>query len=469
MSLYYDTSQWCRYLWENHVKNSPEAQRLLAAGTHHNHHFPALADDIHAALYLRNTPMRQAPVPPWCEALFDQLQALPEWQDLRTRCQGQGLPAGLATEDLLDILKQLLPEEHEPDKSQQRKRGQGQAGQQGPPGAPGTAPGLKSSGTADQAAERRALRQAIRAATQDIDGVQAALEGLTGPFGFSTGGDPGHVETMPELDQVRQLAMALRKNPQLQQIAALAGRLHRLGLAHKKLRVARAVGGVRGITQGGDLSRLLPQALTGLRSPDRFRRLQTLQTILERRALQYDIRGTDSLERGPVVVCVDESSSMAEADRYIWAKAVCVALLQTASEQRRAWHYIGFTTKVTHEQTVMPGEANLALLLQLLNRRPGGATDFDPPLTRAMQVIETAPNMRRADIVFITDGESSVSEPLATAILAARQAHDIQLYVIGIGARCENLKPLASAVYALWGNPTDQSNQIAPVIALLDD
>jgi uncharacterized protein with von Willebrand factor type A (vWA) domain len=48
------------------------------------------------------------------------------------------------------------------------------------------------------------------------------------------------------------------------------------------------------------------------------------------------MKGKEPQTRGPIVVLLVESASMREAHKDIWSKAVCLALLSTATRQKRA-------------------------------------------------------------------------------------------------------------------------------------
>ena len=155
-----------------------------------------------------------------------------------------------------------------------------------------------------------------------------------------------------------------------------------------------------------------------------------------------------------------------------------LTLLQTAQEQRRAWHVIAFSGRedwqplqaaIRYEQTILPGEATLESLLPLLLHRADGGTCFEAPLTRALEVLETAPSIRRADLIFITDGEGHVPDALVVRLNAAHEQHGLMTYAIGIGAQAKlrTLRPFAQEIYHLSSNPNQDSAEIAPVLALV--
>jgi len=408
-----------------------------------------MADDLHGLLYLRNEPEVKSNPSPWVKDILTHARELPEFHNLRVRCQGQGLASGVATEAMLEAINDLIPDT---------------GNEQGTPGdQDGTDPGDPTGG----GSQRRRLRQAVRRATEAVDQAEAALEGLLEPLGLTHGTQPGHPETLQDLDDVRGLYAALKQSRSLAEIARLAGRLSRLGAGHKRCQVTPAVGGITGVTTGTDLERVLPGELVGLRSPVRVKRLHTLHTLITRQALGYQMRGVVHEERGPCVVCVDESSSMrGEADT--WAKAVALALLQTVTEQRRAWHFIGFNAEITYEATIAPGDASMETLTKVLLRGVSGGTEFTPPLSKACDLISSSPVLRKADIVLITDGDGGLFPSTMDRVNTLRQQEGMHVYLIAIGSGAETrvLAPIADAIYRVSESPERDSGVVAPVIAL---
>ena len=51
--------------------------------------------------------------------------------------------------------------------------------------------------------------------------------------------------------------------------------------------------------------------------------------FLDQELLQYSLRGVEEKGKGPMIVCLDGSSSMA-GDKEIWSKAVTLTLLEIA-------------------------------------------------------------------------------------------------------------------------------------------
>jgi len=112
-----------------------------------------------------------------------------------------------------------------------------------------------------------------------------------------------------------------------------------------------------------------------------------------------------------MVVCVDGSSSMA-GDKEIWSKAVSLTLLDIAQRQRRLFRSICFSSADMPLQVLDLNRrqryvAETSKVMELAEYFPGGGTDFQKPLSAALECLRQG-RYRRGDIVFITDGECRV-------------------------------------------------------------
>ena len=134
-----------------------------------------------------------------------------------------------------------------------------------------------------------------------------------------------------------------------------------------------------------DLGRLIPHELVALSHPLLRRDFQ--RRLLDGGVLTYALRGTDQRGHGPLVVCLDTSSSMA-GDKEIWSKAVTLTFVELARRKRRRCHVVCFSSGAAglREFGMNPGSSwSVALerTLDLAEHFSGGGTDFRPPLDLA--------------------------------------------------------------------------------------
>lgn len=162
-------------------------------------------------------------------------------------------------------------------------------------------------------------------------------------------------------------------------------------------------------------------------------RLDFLRRFTERSLMQYETRGVEPQNRGPIVICVDESGSMSgqpEAE----AKALSLAMLWIARHQRRDCVCIGFgsDSEPLREFRFPNGRSTPEQLSDWIGNFLNGGTDFEKPLGAALKHVDAM--QRRGDIIFVTDGVCRVSEPFMAAFKSAKRARAIQCIGIVVGA-----------------------------------
>src|SRR5438309_1821697 len=141
-----------------------------------------------------------------------------------------------------------------------------------------------------------------------------------------------------------ELGRRLATNPKLRKLAAAVGRMREQALALRRSPFERASEEVFDVRLGKDLERLLPPELLALHHP--LLRRDFARRLVEGRLLSYALRGADERGRGPMIVCLDGSGSMA-GDKEIWSKAVALTLLEIARRQPRSFRFICFSSADT--------------------------------------------------------------------------------------------------------------------------
>ena len=186
------------------------------------------------------------------------------------------------------------------------------------------------------------------------------------------------------------------------------------------------------IASGGDLGRLIPSELSSLRHP--LLRADFRKRFVEERLLQYYLK--EEKGRGPLVICLDGSSSM-EGPKELWSKGVCLTLLEIAKRERRKFSVIVFSSGGAplrvFESEGRQGGSGWGMkereLFDLAEYFPGGGTNFEEPLNRAVEILSGS-RFRHGDIVFITDGESNVGDGWLREFNSARSDLGFKLYSV---------------------------------------
>jgi uncharacterized protein with von Willebrand factor type A (vWA) domain len=265
-----------------------------------------------------------------------------------------------------------------------------------------------------------------------IDRAEEELEA------WGTGvGAPGRLSPAERLELGERLA----QNPNLQKLARLVGTMRHFALAERRRRFERAVSEIHSLGATGELGRLLPSELVHLRDP--LRRLDFLRRRTEGTLLAYDLRAEERKGRGPIVVCLDGSSSMA-GDKELWSKAVALTLLEIARREGRAFRAISFSSREAPLRSFdcLPrarrGKRTLGRLsvafpevVALCEYFPGGGTDFERPLEAALVALGEAP-FAGGDVVLITDGECAVSPAFREHFLAEKRRLEARLFAVEV-------------------------------------
>lgn len=191
---------------------------------------------------------------------------------------------------------------------------------------------------------------------------------------------------------------------------------------------------VFGIHQSDDLARMLPSELINLENEE----LEYLfySRYLEKRLLTYELIGKskeqkdeESRKKGPVVACVDTSGSM-DGIRILKAKALLLAVANILEKENRSLYVILFgASGETRELNIDKTEKNPEIL-KFLKQGFGGGTDFNTPLEKSMDIIESIEDYNKADILMITDGLCQISNDCKARIGEKRKTLDFNIYTV---------------------------------------
>lgn len=309
---------------------------------------------------------------------------------------------------------------------------------------------------------RTAVRAGIADAAQEAGEQAAAMAGA--------GVDPGEVKHM-SFGQRKQLAEAM-DNSRLRAIAWLIGRFR----MEARAEMARRVEGRREvfttIELGRDLSRVLGSEIAKFAGP-RPLKLQTMIRYSEGKLLQKRFEGSERQGRGPIISIVDTSGSMGAGiggdmmddemarsipTREAWAKAITFVLLDSARRQKRDFYCILFSSRDEQRHycfpasgrayiaapngkrievpSPIPSQPDLGVVTDLITFMFNGGTDFERPLTQAVDILENNYNedgKGKADLVFITDDDGHVSEAFMERYQAIKAKVGFRTFGFAVG------------------------------------
>jgi len=205
------------------------------------------------------------------------------------------------------------------------------------------------------------------------------------------------------------------------------------------------------IVLGNDFTRAISSEYAYLALPETVPLF--IQKVQRKALKQYRKRERVSKGYGDIVICIDESNSM-EGDSITWAKAVALVLLEYAAQNNRSCAMVRFASSdddlVVH---IYKGKQhNIEDMLSFAESFLDGGTDFETPLTKAVELIERE-GFENADIMFLTDGECAVSDEFASDFRA--KSKQLKFTVTGIVIDTDapgmtfSLEPFCEKIYRL--------------------
>ncbi len=266
----------------------------------------------------------------------------------------------------------------------------------------------------------RSTRNALAEAAQAADDAEALGAGL----GLGT-------TTSLEGAKLAAYTRRLRGSANLAGIMRMAGRF--IARARQLQRQRTDLPGleITGVELSGELARLLPIESSLIAGAVPEIELLALSRLAQRRALSYRRIMREPVAMGPIVVSVDESSSMA-GDRIEAAKGLALAMASIARAQKRPFLLSAFSG--TPEIRTASGSADA--IVAWLEEYFGGGTVLDGPLhTLPTAHWPAGPMGARSDHIIITDDDVGVDDDMLAGYQAWAKARGVRTFGLGIGVR----------------------------------
>lgn len=253
-----------------------------------------------------------------------------------------------------------------------------------------------------QLANNTDMSQMLNQAAQDASSTKQGIEDLIS--GAQAGSGAAEMKKIP-LRQQLELAEVLKKDRVVRKVAEWAGRFK--SIARKKQKSKRVASVEReGIVQGNNPELLLPTELAMLNHPST--KLDFYRRFTEKQTLQYAPQGKESAGKGPIVLCLDQSGSMEDEKEQAAGFALAIAMI--ARKQHRDFAYIPFSSHIGNTRIFSKGKIPVEGIVDIATEFLSGGTNFERPLEEAIAVIENRERFKKADIIFITDGDARVSD-----------------------------------------------------------
>ncbi|MCC4766985.1 VWA domain-containing protein [Methanosarcina sp. DH1] len=237
---------------------------------------------------------------------------------------------------------------------------------------------------------------------------------------------------------LEKYAALLRKSSSIHEILEQVGRIE-LEYGSKKLSLSPySKSEVHSVTLSGDIQTLLPAETVKLKNPLLKRKFYA--DMLEGKLLTYQLKGENwnsdnagKKRKGPVVALVDTSASMRGSPELL-AKAVVLAVTRRMLTESRDVKVILFSSKWQTVEIELTNKKRMGEeFLEFLKFTFGGGTDFNTALRAGLKAMKNEKSFEGADLLFLTDGYSELSEkPLIrewNEIKAERRARIFSLII----------------------------------------
>ena len=198
----------------------------------------------------------------------------------------------------------------------------------------------------------------------------------------------------------------IRNSDYLKKFTDMIGKYKECAVAEQKKKVKASAIEIKSVKVGDKIEDALPSDKLNLcnevTKKDFYRRMTQGQLM------SYDKESQKQKNKGPIIVCIDQSGSM-QGDKDMWAKALAVGILEVAQLQKREFACIPYDSSCRKTTVIHKDEISPDKIISIAEERATGGTNFESPLREASKLIEDS-NFKGADIVFITDGDCCVSD-----------------------------------------------------------
>lgn len=258
----------------------------------------------------------------------------------------------------------------------------------------------------------------------------------------------GHEEKLALLDEIRN-------SRKLKEISKFLGRLKMLKFKEGTDKVKKGFEEISEIVLSDRIDKMLISEYNSLFDEDL--QLLFLQKFADKKLLTYQLKSKTKNEVGSCVILIDSSGSMS-GEKEIWAKGVAMAVLEMMKVQKRDLYIIHFSSmrnkknlKVNNFE--IKNHNNVREILQFVNYFEGNGTLFEPALSLARDKIDLNEKFSKADILFISDGQSVVSDSwLADFLNWKKEKHvNVLSILLNVGgyASTGSVKEFSDKIYLL--------------------
>lgn len=213
----------------------------------------------------------------------------------------------------------------------------------------------------------------------------------------------------------------VRNSKRLRKLTDMIGRFIDSAIKAQKKKSNEGAVEINGVTIGDSIQNVLPSELMRLQNPTLKKTFY--RDLNEKKLQQYNKINTSAKAKGPIIVCGDMSGSM-DGEKDMWCKAMIMAVLEIAQFQKRDFACILYSNTADEPVIITKKEIAPDKTIQLCERFSGGGTSFEAPLRKALEVIDKYKNFKKADIMFISDGDCAISSTFKAEFKRNKEKYD---------------------------------------------
>ena len=255
----------------------------------------------------------------------------------------------------------------------------------------------------------------------------------------------GGIWNVLEFERIRLIVGLQKQYPQVLEVAKVLGRIADeeggervpLGGGNTMKIEHSAPSDIEGVTIGNDITSMLPSEMAQMVDDDlnglfvyKFA-TRNLQNFRYKSAVMHPshkLQLRRARQKGPMVVCLDTSGSMAGQPERI-SHALIVKLLQLALRQDRDFLLIAFS----YMAKAFEVRQNRARLLDLFRKQASGDTDVTDMLEMCIDTLMSKPEYMSADVCLVSDYKMPVANDAMMKRVMDLRERGTRFYGLQIG------------------------------------
>lgn len=243
----------------------------------------------------------------------------------------------------------------------------------------------------------------------------------------------------------------LRKSNKLKEVADMLGEFKKVLASEHATSVNKDVSSVQKTTHSNEITAAIPSQL--LRLVDEDMEMLFMKDFANHSLETFEYEHDTEEIQGPIVIAIDESGSMMGTPE-VWSKACALAVVHQAQVENRSVFVIHFSYTYSARNmkvNVFPKDKDLDIneLIDMAEHFYGGGTDFNQPIERMMQCVDTEEGFERADGLFITDGYSRVEPNILDRLAKFKKDKHFKIIGIQLGGYGDEMDKFCNENYNL--------------------